>query len=292
MADPDRLAPLLERLRISTSLFFTGAMCGREHFAAHPGRGFLHVLRRGELTMEYLAPDGSARSLSVDRPSVVFVPRPWEHTFVNAPVGGSDFTCAALDVSGGATHPLFAALPHVVVIPLDDIAELEPALQLLFGEADQVRCGRTIIADRLFEVVLIQLLRWMLDHADALQISAGLVTGLGDPRLAPLLTELHAEPGRAWTIEQMARTAMMSRSVFMARFTSVMGIAPAEYLTRWRLTLAQGRLLAGESVTRVAAELGYASASSFTRAFTQHLGASPRHWAQARDGAGGPAPRG
>ncbi|MFD0867362.1 helix-turn-helix transcriptional regulator [Tessaracoccus lubricantis] len=70
----------------------------------------------------------------------------------------------------------------------------------------------------------------------------------------------------------------MSRSAFAARFKTVVGMAPGEYLTQWRLTIAQSRLRDGEPVGVVARDLGYVNASSFSRVFTRHLGASPRHW--------------
>jgi hypothetical protein len=54
------------------------------------------------------------------------------------------------------------------VLPLARVEGLDAALSLLFAETGRVRCGQRLLADRLFEVVLIQLLRWMLDHpADA-----------------------------------------------------------------------------------------------------------------------------
>lgn len=59
------------------------------------------------------------------------------------------------------------ALPPLVVLPLHRVAGLSATLGLLFGEAEQVRCGQRLLADRLFEVLLLQLLRWMLEQADA-----------------------------------------------------------------------------------------------------------------------------
>ena len=278
--DPvDRITPVLERFRVQTSLFFSGSLCGVTDFAAQPGRGFLHILRRGSMTVTHRAEDGTPQTVEIDRPSLLFYPRLWAHAFHNAPVDGSDFTCAALDVAGGETHPLLRTLPPVMVIPLDDVEGLDPVLSLLFDEVDHVRCGQRLVADRLFEVVLIQLLRWILDHVSDLGIPAGLLAGLGDPRLVPVLTALHESPEQAWTLPSMAREARMSRSAFAARFREVVGLAPGEYLTQWRLTLAQCRLRAGASVSTVAAELGYASASSFSRVFAQHLGRPPRDWA-------------
>lgn len=281
MHTTDRIAPLLQRFRVQTSLFFSGAICGVTSFAARPGRGFLHVLRRGEMVASHRRADGSMEVLQLDQPTLLFYPRPWEHTFANAPTDGADFTCAALDFDGGETHPLLQTLPPVIAIPLADVAGLDPVLRLLFDEVDNVRCGRRLVADRLFEVVLIRLLRWMLDHVAELGLPPGLFAGLADPRLTPVLTGVHRSPERNWSLAAMAQEANMSRSAFAAHFTATVGMAPGEYVTQWRLTIAQGRLRAGAGVAEVARELGYGNASSFSRAFAQRLGASPRDWVRA-----------
>lgn len=278
MASVDRLTPLLERFRVRTHLFHSGPLCGVTDFSAGIGRGFLHVLRRGEMEMMITRDDGRTERLSIDQPSLLFLPRPANHTFFNAPTEESDFACATLDFDGGATHPLVTALPPVVILPLQEVDTLGPALDLLFAEVDNVQCGRPILADRLFEVVLIQLLRWMLDHSAELRLPQGLVPGLSDDRLAPALVAVHQSPGDPWTLEAMARAANMSRSAFAARFKEILGRTPADYVTEWRLTIAQERLRSGLSVSEVAAELGYASASAFSRAFAQRLGCSPRAW--------------
>lgn len=274
----DRLSPLLDTFRVRTRLFHVGPLCGVTTFAAQPGRGFLHVLRRGEMDVTHQEAGGRLVTRSIDRPSLLLYPRPLEHAFHNAPTEDSDFACATLDLDGGGTHPLARTLPAVVVVPLDAVGGLGPTLELLFGEIDHVGCGRRVVADRLFEVVLIQLFRWLLDHTDELALPAGLLTGLSDERLARTLVALHESPGRPWTLAAMAREARMSRSSFAAHFKQRVGQAPAEYLTAWRLTLAQERLRAGAGVAATATALGYANAPSFSRAFTQALGSSPRAW--------------
>lgn len=281
MASLDRLSSLLENFRVRTRVFHTGPLCGVTTFAGQPGRGFLHVLRQGEMSMTYQQSDGRQERLTVDRPSLLFYPRPLEHAFHNAPTEDSDFACATLDFEGGDTHPLVRTLPPVVVLPLDAVANLGPALDLLFGEIDDVRCGKRVVADRLFEVVLIQLFRWILDHPGDLSLPAGLLTGLADERLAPALVAMHESPGQAWTLETMAREASLSRSAFAARFKERVGRSPADYLTDWRITLAQDRLRAGDSVGHTATELGWATSAAFSRAFTQRLGCSPRAWLRA-----------
>ena len=47
----DRLSPLLERFRVRAHLFHNGPLCGVTHFAAAPGRGFLHAVSYTHLTL-------------------------------------------------------------------------------------------------------------------------------------------------------------------------------------------------------------------------------------------------
>lgn len=274
----DRLSALLERFHVRAHLFHAGPLCGVSHFAAKPGRSFMHVLRRGEMLVTHRRSDKVKQKIEVREPTLLFYPRPLTHTFHNAPVDGSDFTCATLDFEGGNNNPLVRALPSVLVVPLSQVDGLEAALQLLFGETERVRCGQRILADRLFEVVLVQMLRWLLDHPQAGGLDVGLIAGLSDPALARALTAVHEKPGQAWSLEAMAQLAGMSRSAFVARFKATVGQTPADYLADWRISIAQSKLRRGDSVKLIADQLGYASASALSRVFTQRVKLSPREW--------------
>lgn len=281
----DRLSALLERFRVRAQLFHTGALCGVTSFAAEPGRGFLHVLRRGEMVITHRRGTGVTQRIEVREPTLVFYPQPLAHDFHNAPAEGSDFTCASLEFDGGSSHPLVRALPALVVLPLDQVEGLQASLALLFAEADRVRCGHRLLADRLFEVVLLQLLRWLLDHPQESGVSRGLLWGLSDPALARALTAMHESPGIPWSLEAMAQQADMSRSAFAARFKEVLGVTPAEYLSDWRMAIAKSLLRTGRSVKFIADALGYANASALSRVFAQRVGVSPRVWMAAHAGA-------
>jgi len=274
----DRLSSLLERFQVSAHLFHTGALCGVTSFDAQPGRGFFHVLRSGRMVVTHHQGAAGIQRLEVCEPTLLFYPQPFAHQFHNAPQEGSDFTCASVHFEGGATHPLARALPPVVVLPLAQVPSLSSALDLLFQEADQMRCGQRQMVDRLFEVVLLQLLRWLLDHGEESCVSIGLVSGLADPQLARALTAMHERPQTPWSLESLAGLAAMSRSAFASRFKKVVGVAPAEYLTDWRMALAKKQLRQGRAVKLIAPDLGYANASALSRAFAQRTGMSPRAW--------------
>ena len=285
----DRLSALLERFRVRAHLFHAGPLCGVTPFAAEPGRAFLHVLRRGEMEVMHRPRSGAPRRLRLNQPTLLLYPRPLEHDFHNAPQEGSDFVCATLDFDGGAHHPLVQALPAFLALPIADVAGTEQTLALLFSETERVRCGQRLLADRLFEVLLLQLLRWLLDHPGEGSMPAGLLSGLAHPKLAHALTLIHEQPGHAWTLPALAQAAGMSRSAFAAEFRVALGVTPGAYLLAWRVSLAQGLLRRGQQVQQISDQLGYASAAAFTRAFAQAVGAPPRDWLKAQWAQGGQA---
>lgn len=276
----DRLSALMERFRVRAHLFHAGPLCGLTAFDARPGRAFLHVMRRGEMAVTHRDAHLPARIL-VAEPSLLFYPRPLAHDFHNAPRDGADFTCATLDFEGGDAHPLVRCLPPVLVVPLARVAGMTQTLDLLFAETEAVRCGQRLLADRLFEVLVLQLLRWLMDHPGGDTPPTGLMAGLADARLARALTALHEQPGEAWTLARMAQTAGMSRSAFAEAFRRTVGETPAGYLARWRVALAQTQLLRGRPLKAIADELGYAQPSALSRVFTQTAGCSPRVWLRA-----------
>lgn len=274
----DRLSGILERFRVHAQLHHAGSLCGLNHFDACEGHGYLHVLRRGRLEVSHPNAREIPKRMRFDEPMLLLYPRPVTHCFHNPPVEGSDFTCARLIFDGGAENPLARALPPLIALPLARVPGLHSALELLFSETDRVRCGQRLLADRLFEVVLLQLLRWLLDHPEEAGVHPGLITGLSDPRLARTLVAMHDNPGNPWTLERMAERAGMSRTAFANTFREVVGQTPADYLSHWRIALAQNRFRRGRPIKALSEELGYANPSALSRAFTAKVGMSPRDW--------------
>ena len=114
-----------------------------------------------------------------------------------------------------------------------------------------------------------------------------LLRGLADDRLAAALRQMHGHPGRAWTVEELAAEAALSRSAFFDRFKRVVGVAPMAYLLGWRMTLATDLLgRGGRTVAEVAERVGYGSASAFSVAFAREVGRPPVVFARE-----GPPPR-
>ncbi|MGN8159218.1 AraC family transcriptional regulator [Salinisphaera sp. RV14] len=148
----------------------------------------------------------------------------------------------------------------------------------LVGEESRAdRPARAMVLSRLLEVLLIEALRGTGETAAA----PGLAVGLADARLAGAIRAMHAEPRRAWTVAELASQAALSRSAFFERFRRTVGLAPMAYLLAWRMALARQMLGSNNSrIAQVAERVGYSSASTFSVAFTRHVGISPARYAR------------
>ncbi|HHA2973056.1 TPA: cupin domain-containing protein [Stenotrophomonas maltophilia] len=269
----DRLAILLERFSVTASVFHAGALCGINTLESEDEVGQLHLVRRGPVQVRH--GQQAMQVVQVEVPSLLLYPRPMPHRFSTDPQLGADMACANLYFEGGRLNPISAALPDFIYLPLADLYGGHAALELLFEEAFEQRCGRAAMVNRLFEVVMIQVLRQLMEGGE---MRGGLFAGLGHPRLRLALVAMHESPAQAWTLEDLADVAGMSRSVFAASFREAMGTTPGQYLQGWRVGLAQQALRQGRPLKRIADDVGYGSEAALSRAFKAHTGQSPRQW--------------
>lgn len=272
----DRLAILLERFSVHAQVFHTGALCGINAFDDKGDTGQLHLVRRGPIDVWHA--DGGA-PLRIEVPSLLLYPRPTARRFVTDPERGADMVCANLRFEGGAQNPIGQALPAFLCLPLASLGGASDVLALLFEEAFAQRCGRHALVNRLFEVVMIQILRQQMESG---HVQGGMLAGLSHPRLRNALVAMHESPARDWSLDDLAAVAGMSRTVFATGFREVVGATPGHYLQGWRVGLAQQALRKGRSLKVVAADVGYGSEAALSRAFKAYSGQSPREWRKAQ----------
>ncbi len=130
-------------------------------------------------------------------------------------------------------------------------------------------------------MLLIETLRCGTDAAAVPSVSRG----LSDERLVAALRAMHARPEHGWTVAELAAETALSRSAFFARFNRIVGLPPMEYLLAWRMALAKRLLRTRElGIDRIAARVGYGSASTFSTAFARHVGMPPARYARATVG--------
>jgi AraC-like DNA-binding protein len=169
---------------------------------------------------------------------------------------------------------LLPALFHV-----RGVERLTVLVRLVAEESRGRRVGRDLVLSRLVEVLLIEALR----STPGEDAPPGLLRGLADARLAPALRQMHAQLARSWTVPKLAKAAALSRSTFFERFRKIVGISPMEYLLVWRMAVAKDLLRRQElGIDEVAERVGYASASTFSTAFSRHVGSPPGRYGRAR----------
>jgi AraC-like DNA-binding protein len=267
----DPLAPLFAQFALSARVFYSGLLCGASGDHAANDAGHLHVLRRGILKV--IQPN--AKTMVIRRPSVLFYPRPGRHRFQADEKTGAEIVCATIQFGAGMLNPLVRALPNVLVVALEEIPELAPTVELLFTEAFGHRPGRQTAVDRLAEYFLVLLLRAAMKER---LVKGGVLMGLADPRLVRAIAKIHQHPERTWSLEELAKTAGMSRARFAVHFRKIVGVTPFHYLADWRIGLAQTLLKRGKPLKIVAPSVGYLSSTALTRAFIHRVGESPTKW--------------
>lgn len=122
-------------------------------------------------------------------------------------------------------------------------------------------------AERIYELIL-----------DEIRVIAVLPFNLPEPQspgLLALCRQIQAEPGKPWTNTLAAERLNVSERTLLRHFRQQTGLAFSEWLRRARLMEALNRLALGQSVLRVALDLGYESHSAFSAMFRRTLGVSP-----------------
>lgn len=170
---------------------------------------------------------------------------------------------------------LVSLLPRVVHV--QGSARLAQLVQMVGDEYESQKPGSEYMLSRLVGMLLIEAMRSTASGS----APPGLLRGLGDERLALALQQMHARVDHAWTVAELAQVAALSRSAFYDRFTRTVGVAPMEYLLGWRMEIAKQFLRHDRlPVAEVAERVGYGSASTFSVAFSRHVGLSPSRYAR------------
>ena len=288
----DVLSDVLRVFRLSARVYLNASFCGAwaVDVAGHKKASF-HVIAAGSCWLHF--PDRRT-PVSLGAGDLVVFPHDSPHLLGdsaeapgpqvsrNQPATGAiegPFTtlvCGDFEIEQQTWNPLLAALPDVIVARHNDPANaqrLDAMLSLIVAEAATEEPGGKAVVDKLAETLFVHIVRTYLRQQQA---ETGYLAALVDAHIGKALQAIHEQPEHRWTVELLAGVAGQSRSTFAERFQNLAGMAPLQYLTRWRMRRAQEWLAAGnESVARIAERCGYGSEAAFAKVFKRHAGVGP-----------------
>src|SRR5690606_13254286 len=191
-----------------------------------------------------------------------------------------DLLCGRFEYANGPAALLLRALPDPLHVSLadgdgngDGASRLHALVSLMRDESERRQPGALAIVTALSQALFAMALRaYSAQYPDA----SNVLTLSSDPRLGPSIRALLAEPGRAWSIEELGGLSAMSRATYARHFREKSGMTGWEFLSQVRMTIAANLL---RQTTRNAAdigmEVGYQSEAAFGKAFQQYMGVPP-----------------
>jgi AraC family transcriptional regulator, activator of mtrCDE len=235
--------------------------------------GLFHLVGAGECRLESPALAGA---IQLEAGDLVVFPHgdPHRLSALSEDSSSTSLICGELHFSSNTAHPLSLALPACFVVRAADADNVFRNLSAMMVDVtNSGLAGRQVLlnklADTLFTLAICDFAHRRIDHR-------GLFAALADTRICKVLRAVHENPGHAWTMQSMAALACMSRSAFAERFAQLMKVPPMQYVTQWRVSVAE-RLLRDRklSVASIAEQLGYNSEAAFRRLFKRVSGVCP-----------------
>jgi AraC-like DNA-binding protein len=182
-------------------------------------------------------------------------------------------------------HPFFAQMPDWFVLRADTQPKLGPlalTLGLLQQELQQQAqpqqaLGADTVVHGLLDVIFTFVLRAVVERQGLQQ--PGWSQALRDPPVKQVVQLMHDQCAHPWTLDELAARVGLSRTVLAERFRVAMGDTPLSYLRTVRMQKALS-LLADTPypLEKLAAEVGYQDAFSFSKVFKRVVGVSPKEF--------------
>jgi AraC-like DNA-binding protein len=151
---------------------------------------------------------------------------------------------------------------------------------MLRHEVETSEFGNQIVVRNLLSSLFVYVMRAWADAASP--TTKDWFSALRSTHTARALARIHEAPEHAWTLENLAKEAGLSRAAFARNFSASVGEPPHSYLTRWRMGIAAQLLEETDlRLGEIASRVGYRSEFSFSRAFKLARGASPIQYRRA-----------
>jgi AraC-like DNA-binding protein len=181
--------------------------------------------------------------------------------------------CGYFKASYGSSIDVFDGMNSPIVESFTAKDRLEQKLKDAVAELISQEVGSGAMSAALMKQVLVSVLRRSLASQN---LWVERFSILKDTQVARAFADMVARPGSPHTVLTLCHTSGLSRSAFMVRFREAFGASPMAVLRQIRMRHAATLLEADAlSIDQIAGACGYASRSSFFRAFQKSVGSDP-----------------
>lgn len=271
----DIISQVLRSIHFDASIYLHSQFCSPWGLNSdNPGLSSFHVIAFGNcnIALEHKP------TIHLNAGDLIFFPKNLSHKIYNPDASAEISTtliCGSFDFSQ-LNNPIIDSLPDFIHIKANEIAQypwFESLFRQIVNEAESGTEGRSIILDKLAEILFIYILRY---YVLISQHSNGLFAGLADPHISKALMAFHSDMASLWTVERLAQYALMSRSAFSDKFSSLVQLSPMQYVTFWRMQSALNALKSSQdSILTIALNHGYQSEAAFSKVFKKHFSITP-----------------
>ncbi|ENE5284466.1 DNA-binding transcriptional regulator RclR [Escherichia coli] len=241
------------------------------------GAGELSVIRWHALTQGAAKLEMPTGEIFTLRPgNVVLLPQNSAHRLSHVYNESTCIVCGTLRLQHSARYFLTSLPETLFVAPVNHSVEynwLREAIPFLQQESRSAMPGVDALCSQICATFFTLAVREWIAQVNT---EKNILSLLLHPRLGAVIQQMMEMPGHAWTVESLASIAHMSRASFAQLFRDVSGTTPLAVLTKLRLQIA-AQMFSREMlpVVVIAESVGYASESSFHKAFVREFGCTP-----------------
>lgn len=227
-------------------------------FDDRAGRGILTRAASGERQMTAIAArEDSAVARSSDRPAIgLALPR----ASIDALGLGDEFEALFGNDGAGTAVVSLTASPRIEAVAAE-----------MFSPPVTGNVGQLLLSAHAAEIIVHAL------FSERGRIAVDPAADLQRMRLQSVKDRMDADLAYPWSIDELARSAGLSRRSFNQKFQMAYGESAIDYLRAQRLDAARALLIHQRlSVTEAAYRVGYAHPANFATAFRRRFGHSPK----------------
>lgn len=303
----DIFSDILDRINLKSSFYYRASLSGQwgVDMPKDEDMARFHIVMEGEF---WLKIEGSKEKVKVSAGDIVIIFHGKQHLVLNQQKAkaldakvfleqAEEFTpgelvrykkgegsttniiCGHFHFENHYAHPIIKNLPTLLHIKKEENSHspwLGTILDFVDFESRLPKPGARTLIKKLTEVIFIQAIRVYIARGTS---NSTVLNLLRDQYISRSIDVIHRNPEKKWTLDNLAATAGLSKTVYSKRFKKISGMTPHSYLIHWRMETACQLLKNTEKSTgEIATLVGYQADEHFQKAFKKEIGMTPSRY--------------